>query len=133
MLRSLREVRAVLRAVDSLEPNSCLLAAIVDGDGVAIVDTNDVGVEGLRYRPTALFEAISRVLFTPAPHLKPTTAIRSTLSAREMHSKSPPRLLRRAFWVAKPKSNVTMALAPFRLERISADTWHWVLPTKRFR
>ncbi len=50
--------------------------------------------------------AIARALFSPAPHLRPTTAIRPTLSAREFAFKIPLRLLRRAFWAARPKSQV---------------------------
>ena len=41
-------------------------------------------------------------------HLKPTAAIRPTLSAREFAFKILLRLLRGAFWAARPKSNVLM-------------------------
>ncbi len=34
LLRSLGEIRATLRTVDSVKTNSCLLAAVVDGDRI---------------------------------------------------------------------------------------------------
>ena len=48
LLRSLGEIRAVLWTVDSVKTNSCLLAAIVDGDRIAVVDAYNFGVERLR-------------------------------------------------------------------------------------
>ncbi len=45
LLCPLGEIRAGLRAIDSIQPNSCLLAAIVDGDRIAVRDADDLGVE----------------------------------------------------------------------------------------
>ena len=48
LLRPLGEIRAGLWTIDRIQPNSCLLAAIVDGDRVSVRDADDLGVEGLR-------------------------------------------------------------------------------------